>query len=439
MSAMDTMKIIPLKHLSPTQWRAFLDGQKEAAKVWMICRDRHREARAQGQRWPGKVELQQATKGQVALHSQSIQMVCHAFLANVETAKKLRKEHPSRKARYPWRDKTFYPILWPEQAVKYEDGKLTLPMGRGRESVTLSIDLPKAPGSCRIVWNDGFELHVSQEQEVLEATGEAKATVDLGQIHQAAVTTSTGKAIVISGRGIRAEKRLRNKSLGEIASKRSKCRKGSRRWKKLSRARAKVTARSERRCRDLQHKGTTKVIAFCREEGVGTLFAGNPDGVQRRDCGRKQNQRMSQWEFGRDLNYLKYKSQKFGIEFFTGSERGTSSQCPQCGNKQKVSGRHWQCRKCEFAGHRDIVGSVNMHKLAFGEAISFPKSQTYLRAGAVRCGRRVNNSDNGKTLARSSRPDAGQSCLRLGKKASAGTSGSPGFQAAQAAADGLSR
>ena len=32
-----------------------------------------------------------ATKGQFALHSQTVQMVCHQFLANVDTARELRK------------------------------------------------------------------------------------------------------------------------------------------------------------------------------------------------------------------------------------------------------------------------------------------------------------------------------------------------------------
>jgi Putative transposase DNA-binding domain len=55
-------------------------------------------------------------------------------------------------------------------------------------------------------------------------------------------------------------------------------------------------------------------------------------------------------------------------------ERGTSSQCPVCGWKQKVKGRVWRCRnpQCAFVGHRDVVGSVNMHPLAFGTKIAFP-------------------------------------------------------------------
>jgi putative transposase len=141
---------------------------------------------------------------------------------------------------------------------------------------------------------------------------------------------------------------------------------------------------------------------------VGTIFVGNPDGVQRKDFGRVQNQRMSQWEFGRDINYLMHKSELNSIECFIGTERGTSGQCPQCGHKQKVSGRRWHCRACGFRGHRDIVGSVNMHKLAFGTPIAFPAKATYLRAGAVRLCRGANNLDRSKMIARSSSPDAGQ-------------------------------
>jgi putative transposase len=70
MNPMKTVKIIPLKNISPALWRAFRDGQKESAKVWMICRDLHCNARKNSLKWPGKVELQKATKGLLKLHSQ---------------------------------------------------------------------------------------------------------------------------------------------------------------------------------------------------------------------------------------------------------------------------------------------------------------------------------------------------------------------------------
>ncbi|HEX9133297.1 MAG TPA: zinc ribbon domain-containing protein, partial [Ktedonobacteraceae bacterium] len=73
-----------------------------------------------------------------------------------------------------------------------------------------------------------------------------------------------------------------------------------------------------------------------------------------------------------------------GIVCFSGSERGTSSRCPRCDWKQKPRGRNWTCRRCGFVGHRDIVGSMNMHPLAFGSRIGYPSSLTYRRPGPVR-------------------------------------------------------
>lgn len=103
-----------------------------------------------------------------------------------------------------------------------EDKRIILPMGRGRPSLILPrpawLDQPRA---CQIVWNGLCNaLHIS----ITEETGEAPllesthrhATVDLGQIHLAAVATNTGEALVVSGRGIRSVKRQHSKQLGTL-------------------------------------------------------------------------------------------------------------------------------------------------------------------------------------------------------------------------------
>ncbi len=355
----------------------------EAAQAWNLCSNLHKEARTTQTKWPGRNELQQATKGRFALHSQSVQMVVHAFLANVGTTRQLKPAHP--KMRYPYKTKRFYPVHWPAQAVSREHGRIILPMGRGRASIVLPLHLPENSGACTLVWNNGFELHVCVEIPQAEtAPGNAHATVDLGEIHLAAISTNTGAALVVSGRGIRSLKRQRNQQLGKLAKKLSRCKKYSRRWKKLQRAKNKVCRRSERRIRDIRHKATRQVIDFCGEQQVGSLFIGNPHGVRSRDCGRHHNQRMSLWEYGKDIDYLTHKSKAAHIMSFTGSERGTSSQCPACGHKHKPKGRQWNCKKCGFSGHRDIVGSVNMHPLAYGEQVMFPRSVTYLRPSRSR-------------------------------------------------------
>ena len=94
---------------------------------------------------------------------------------------------------------------------------------------------------------------------------------------------------------------------------------------------------------------------------------------------------------------MKYKCKIAGIKCFNGHERGTSSHCPECSNKQKPKGRDWNCQKCSFLGHRDIVGSLNMFPIAFDERVEYPTNITYLRSS---------------TIERSSSSlDTGQSCL----------------------------
>lgn len=42
-------------------------------------------------------------------------------------------------------------------------------------------------------------------------------------------------------------------------------------------------------------------------------------------CRDIHNQRMSQWEYGKHIDYLRYKCKQGRIMCFTGTERGTSS------------------------------------------------------------------------------------------------------------------
>ena len=110
--------------------------------------------------------------------------------------------------KYPWREKRFYPVKWPAQAVSVEKGRVVLPMGKGHPSLVLPLALPDNAGACTLVWNRGFELHVCVDVVPAEqAPGTVRATVDLGEIHLAAVTTNTGKALIVTGRGIRSLKR----------------------------------------------------------------------------------------------------------------------------------------------------------------------------------------------------------------------------------------
>ena len=335
--------------------------------------------------------LQKQTKGKYELHSQSVQMVCQAFLANIDSTSANRRQG-IKDMKYPWRTKQFYPVSWAAQSVKFDGKILTLPMGRGRKSLFFKLKLDFSPGAVSLVWNRGFELHIKQEvkQKKFKQTN-IKAAIDLGEIHHSAVTTNSGRGLIVSGRGIRSLKRQRNVGLAKLSRQQSKCNKYSKRWKKLQAAKNRFCLRNERQITEHRHQATRQVIEFCKTHDVDTAFIGNPDGVRNKNCGRRHNQRMAQWEYGKDLDYLTYKFKIAGISVLTGSERGTSSTCPECGQRHKPKGRTWNCPNpsCSYKKkHRDITGSLNMHNLAFGKKAKYPDSIKYLRpvnTGSSRC------------------------------------------------------
>jgi hypothetical protein len=126
-----TARIVVLNQLSKFTSNLLKVGQMDAAKVWNRCRDALQSAIKERTNWPDRDTLQKLTKRKFGLHSQSVPMVCHAFLANVKTTIELRKQG-RKEVRYPYKEKRFYPLSWPAQAMALDGDRIILPMGRGR-------------------------------------------------------------------------------------------------------------------------------------------------------------------------------------------------------------------------------------------------------------------------------------------------------------------
>ena len=302
---MKAVRIYRLRHLPDALFHRIMDGMAESARVWNLCMEMHKKARQDKTPWPDKNDFHKATKGKFQLYSQSVQQVFRAFAGSIASTSR-RLAEGDETAEYPHREKHLYPLMWPAQNICAERGsrtRLVLPMGRGRSSVVLKLDeLPETIGAVKIVWDNGPELHVQTETPSVEqgnTRAGVRACVDLGEIHLAAVATNEGDALVVSGRGIRSHKRLNSKVNGEILKLQSRCKRGSRRWKKLAAARRKLNGRIKRRIRDARHQATHAVVEFCAKKGVETLFVGNPDGVRKKPKGKRFNQKLSQWEYGR--------------------------------------------------------------------------------------------------------------------------------------------
>jgi putative transposase len=169
---------------------------------------------------------------------------------------------------------------------------------------------------------------------------------------------------VFSARQLRSCLQGRNKHLAELSTLQSRCIKGSRRWKRLQRAKNTLKRTVKRQSRDILHKVSHAVVVFAVERGAGTLAIGDVrDVADRVNKGHNANQKIAQWPHGQMRQYLTSKAERAGITVTLVDEAYTSQTCPTpgCGARHKTKGRGYRCRQCGFQGHRDgQVGAANL-------------------------------------------------------------------------------
>jgi putative transposase len=78
-------------------------------------------------------------------------------------------------------------------------------------------------------------------------------------------------------------------------------------------------------------------------------------------------QRMSQWGYGKDIEYLDYKS-------FELQRVGTGNEFPLWGMRPSAQTSRPEpvSKACGLSGPRDLFGSINMHPIAFESKATFP-------------------------------------------------------------------
>jgi putative transposase len=332
-------------------------AQQESARCWNdIVSMSNAHYKATG-KWLGKHDIQKMLKGKYQLHSQTIQALADKYAANRETAAELRRN--GIRCSYPWRIKKFMTTPFKQMAIKTgTTGTVILTLAAGKRFDT-GIVLPLPANTCEILWRKGnYALSWTAEYPEAEPVlSGLSAGIDIGEIHPAAIMASDGSGLIVSGREIRAIKQLRNKSLAWFSRSVSKCKKGSARMKRLVRAKINLKTRSDARIRDLMHQATRKAIDWCAGKGIAELVIGDLTGVEKntkkkKRLGRMSRQKVSQMEYGRVRQYLRYKAKEAGIKTLGQNEERTTRQCPACGKNNAPRGRLYSCT-CGFNSHRD--------------------------------------------------------------------------------------
>ena len=353
---------------------------RESAIVWNKCLELSKECMINNGKWINKTQLQANTKGIAAIHSQSIQSVCHKYLESRDSARKLR-QNGNLKTRYPYKKKKNFNTVWTDKSFKiYPSGRIELSLGIQNRKRSLPVVVNVKPSQLpsgdikeiELCYNRGLYLSVTYDdlEMPLKPNGEQSAAIDLGEIHSISSFAESGDSIIITGRKLRAIHRLRNKKLSEIQRKQSKCKKYSKQWKKYQRAKIYILSKSSKQLQDALHKTTSSFVTWCIEQNISDIYIGNPEGVQRKTKKKKHkivNQKLSNWSFGKLKSYLKYKLESKGKKVYFVGEKYTSQTCPACKKRKKVKGRNYKCN-CGYNEHRDIHGARNiLSKSIYGD------------------------------------------------------------------------
>jgi putative transposase len=332
-----------------SEWRTFSASRREAARLWGDLVERHHRIRRRAAKWPSKQRWQQWAKGRYpGLSAQSTQQVIGEFCEAVNSTRQLRK-NGHEEARYPWKKPRYRDVVYTNQDARLRGRHVFLPHGTsGRLRIPVPISLPGrlmevrlSMGSLRLICE---VADAAQPQQTVIG-------VDLG-VNTLLAATDGEKAVLISGRAAKATVQCRNKRLAACSQAQSMKTKGSRRWKRLQRRKAKMLARCHRRLRDLMHKATRKVVeAF----PGATCYIGKPFNGAAQKIGRRQAQQVSSACNAKLIWQLDYKT----CGAMEVDEAYTSQTCPVCGERSK-NGRIYRCRSCGQTAPRDVIGSTNI-------------------------------------------------------------------------------
>ena len=244
-------------------------------------------------------------------------------------------------------------------------------MGKGNAPIQIPIGKLAAKAKdaaiINLVYNKGqYELHFVYK---IDDCGKLKAKgvvgVDIGEIHP--IVTCDGVITnIFNGRYIRSLYRLRNKVIASFKKKIDRCVKHSRHWWYLVRRKWKRIKKIDNQIRDGLHKHTTKFVKICESRDIGTIVIGDLTGIRDNiNYGKRANQKLHQWAFGKVTQLIIYKAKSLGIKVVLIDESYTSQTCPACGQKHKPTNRDYIC-KCGFTYHRDGVGAINIRQKYLG-------------------------------------------------------------------------
>ena len=321
-----------------------------------------------------RAELQNFVKNRTPLHAAGNQHVCKKYFDSREAMfKSIQAGHKnSYKVELPHKEKTNFVVAWNafNFTIDYTNKKMYLARkqisnGLYQSPVCCTFkSIPRYIVEIELISKDRLYLAIKYKEPKInfDIQGDNVAAIDLGEIHSISSIDNNGNAIIITGRKLRDITRFRNKEQAKIKSKQTRTTKGSRKYKKYSNALLNLSVKTNNQIFDSIHKISKLYLDYCIRNNITKVYYGDLDSCTRNTRGRVNKivgQKLNNWSHGLLTLQLQNKLSRYGVEMIKVSEAYSSQTCPHCGNKNKPSGRNYECQ-CGYKQHRDLVGAMNI-------------------------------------------------------------------------------
>jgi len=383
--------LVPIK-CNKTDYDYLLKCNKWSAEAWNYCVEKDNENYETNKKYLTRNELQTLVKGYTPLHAMGNQHVSAEYYTSREAMFKSRKANHknSYSVRLPYKEKKFMPTGWNQNCIVVDYENKIIKLARkmnGNVKLTPVIchckTIPNYIVEIELIYKNGLYLAIKYKEPKVNENiiSNNSAAIDLGEIHSITSIDNNGNAIIITGRKIREIKRYRNKEMGKLKSKMSKCEKGSNNYKKYNHALWNLKYKIDRQILDCVHKITKLYLDYCLENNISKIYYGDLDSCTRNSServGKIAGQKLNQWNYGEIMQQLHNKLERYGIELVKVSEAYTSQTCPSCGKRHKPTNRNYIC-ECGYTQHRDLVGAMNILNFNEGTNLKEYKTLKYLR------------------------------------------------------------
>ena len=236
----------------------------------------------------------------------------------------------------------------PHQSIKIQDDKIYIPCLKlyldiyfpnnftkinqielGKEFAYVSVSYPDAP-----------------MVEAINTIG-----IDRNTTHHTIVASclETGKILKLG------------KSCNHIHHKYKNLRKGLQKHGKLRKVKA-IKDRESRIVRDINHKTTTALVQFAKENNACIVMEDLKGIRQTAKTRNRQRYSINSWSFYQQKSMIEYKAKKYGVTVQYVAPQYTSQRCSRCGHIEQANrkGNLFHCLKCGIVEDSGVNAGFNI-------------------------------------------------------------------------------